>query len=74
MYIFKSRGDGHILLDEQMTMESLPSNPSSNILNWKSKMLHWKWVGLATTMVFFICIGLIFIKSTNNDEEFINGQ
>ena len=85
MYIFKSRGDGQILLDEQMIMESGP-NSSYTTFNLKSKMLSWKWFGLAITIM-FICIGLIFYSTlgapaspltkplkSNIDEDFINGQ
>ena len=65
MYIFKSRGDSHVILNEQvMTMEAN-----------SSKMLRWKWLGLAITIV-LICIGLIFHSTLEAtiDEDFIKGQ
>ena len=71
MYIFKSKGDSHVILNEQlMTMDSGQPNSFSTTLN-----LYWKWLGLAITIV-LICIGLIFhstLKATI-DEDFINGQ
>ena len=67
MYIFKSKEESHVILNEQlMTVDSGPNS---------SKLLRWKWFGLAIAIV-LICIGLIFNSTLEAtiDKDFINGQ
>ena len=70
MYIFKSRGDGHSLLEQEMTISSSFITPKIPFL--KSKCLEWKWYGMIAAIIIIIiliCASFPSSKFTPNSHD-----
>lgn len=64
MYIFKSRGDGHSLLEQEMMVTS---SMTSKLPFLKSKLLEWKWFGMIAAIIIIIIVICASFPSTKSN-------